>query len=154
MRELSASQDSNSPTVSELAAHTELAEEDVKAGLEALESFRSLSLDVETPGGSGEGDGFTLMSTLGTEETGYDHIVDREAVRSCLHHLSDRERRILYLRFFREMTQSAIGKELGLSQMHVSRLISRACTRIREEVHADHTRHADQPEHEELPRAA
>lgn len=142
-RDLRPAVDGRTPTVEELSAHSGLPEEDVRAGLGALESYKTLSLDAELRGAD---DSFSLADTLGDEDAGYGHVVDREAVKVHLRHLSDRERRILYLRFFREMTQSAIGEEFGISQMHVSRLISGTCRRIREEIDADLTE-----EHDEVP---
>ncbi|CAM5239291.1 RNA polymerase sigma factor OS=Streptomyces microflavus OX=1919 GN=Smic_04130 PE=4 SV=1 [Streptomyces microflavus] len=62
----------------------------------------------------------------------YDLVLDREAAKPGIRSLAEREKRVLYLRFFAGMTQSAIAAELGLSQMHVSRLITAACRRIRE----------------------
>ncbi|MFE2424472.1 RNA polymerase sigma factor SigF [Streptomyces hokutonensis] len=123
------------PTVAELAAHACLSEEDVRAGLEALESFSALSLDAELPGGGG--DGWALGDVLGSADPALDVVVDREAVKPRLAALPEREREILYLRFFGDMTQSRIAEEFGISQMHVSRLISRCCRRIREQVLED-----------------
>ncbi|MGW7516120.1 SigB/SigF/SigG family RNA polymerase sigma factor [Streptomyces sp. NPDC054796] len=132
-KELSLTLGDRSPTVAELAEHTGLCPEDVQLGLEALESYSSLSLEAELPGGE---DNYSLLDTLSSEEPGYDHVVDREAVRTRLRHLPERERQILYLRFYCEMTQSRIAQRFGISQMHVSRLISGACRRIQEEVDA------------------
>ncbi len=64
-------------------------------------------------------------------------MVDREAVKDRLAELPERERAILYMRFFDDMTQNSIAQELGLSQMHVSRLISRSCGRVRDQVMGD-----------------
>ncbi|WP_043672850.1 RNA polymerase sigma factor SigF [Streptomyces xylophagus] len=119
------------PTVSEIAAQACLSEEDVRAGLEALESFSALSLDADASGG---GDGYALGDVLGSADPALDVVADREAVKPRLAALPEREREILYLRFFGDMTQSRIAEEFGISQMHVSRLISRCCRRIREEV--------------------
>ncbi|GAA0594834.1 SigB/SigF/SigG family RNA polymerase sigma factor [Streptomyces crystallinus] len=119
------------PTIAELAAHCGLGEDDVRDGLEALESFKSLSLEAES--GGSDGDGLALADTLGTTESGYDAVVDREAVKPALRALPERESKILYMRFFDDMTQSQIAAELGISQMHVSRLLSRTCTRVRRE---------------------
>ncbi|MGW8375544.1 SigB/SigF/SigG family RNA polymerase sigma factor [Streptomyces sp. ODS28] len=121
-----------SPTVGQLAAHSGLSEEDVHLGLEALHGFSSLSLDAQLQGGD---DGSSLLDFLAGTEGGYEeHVVDREAVRERLSELPERERYILYLRFFRELTQSQIAARLGVSQMHVSRLLSRACRRVRDEI--------------------
>ncbi|MFC9685136.1 RNA polymerase sigma factor SigF [Streptomyces sp. NPDC056948] len=122
------------PTVAELAEHAKMSEEDVKTGLEALESFTALSLDAELPGSE---DGYSLSDALGSPDPALDTVVDREAVKDGLAALPERERAILYMRFFSDMTQSRIAEELGISQMHVSRLISRCCGRVREQVMRD-----------------
>ncbi|MER6030168.1 SigB/SigF/SigG family RNA polymerase sigma factor [Streptomyces sp. NPDC001851] len=129
-RELTQNPGSPEPTVAALAAHTGLSEEDVTAGLEALESFSTLSLDAELSTGE---DGYSLADTLGAADASYDVVVDREAAREGLRRLPERERAILYMRFFEDMTQSRIADRLGISQMHVSRLISRSCARVRDE---------------------
>ncbi|MER7486953.1 RNA polymerase sigma factor SigF [Streptomyces sp. NPDC126497] len=122
------------PTVAEIAEHTDLSEEDVRAGQEALESFAALSLDAELPGTD---DGYSLGDALGAPDPALDTVVDREAVRERLAALPERERAILYMRFFDDMTQRSIAEELGISQMHVSRLISRCCGRVRDQVMED-----------------
>ncbi|MER5449053.1 RNA polymerase sigma factor SigF [Streptomyces sp. NPDC002766] len=119
------------PTVAEIAEHAGMSEEDVLAGLEALESFTALSLDAELPGSE---DGYSLSDSLGSSDPALDTVVDREAVAPRLAALPERERAILYMRFFGDMTQSRIAEQLGISQMHVSRLISRCCSRVREQV--------------------
>ncbi|MGW0949290.1 SigB/SigF/SigG family RNA polymerase sigma factor [Streptomyces sp. NPDC002623] len=118
------------PSAADLAAHTGLTQDEVTAGLEALESFSTLSLDAEVPAGD---DGYSLADTLGAADSSYDVVVDRESARESLRRLPERERAILYLRFFEDMTQSRIADRLGISQMHVSRLISRSCARVRRE---------------------
>ncbi|MER6349949.1 SigB/SigF/SigG family RNA polymerase sigma factor [Streptomyces sp. NPDC001595] len=129
-RELAQAPGTREPTVAEIAAHTGLTEEEVGAGLEALESFSTLSLDAEL---SGDEDGYSLADTLGAPDSSYDIVVDRESAKECLRNLPERERAILYMRFFEDMTQSRIADRLGISQMHVSRLISRSCARVRDE---------------------
>ncbi|RCH67798.1 SigB/SigF/SigG family RNA polymerase sigma factor [Streptomyces sp. SDr-06] len=127
------------PTIAELAAHTGLEEGEVRDGLEAFQSFRSLSLEAESgAGGTSDGEGPSLSDTLGTTEPGFDHVIDREAVRPALQALPERESKILYMRFFQDMTQHQIADELGISQMHVSRLIARTCTRVRNQALAEH----------------
>ncbi|MFJ5775338.1 SigB/SigF/SigG family RNA polymerase sigma factor [Streptomyces sp. NPDC093094] len=118
------------PSVPEIAARAGLTEEEVATGAEALDSYSTLSLDAEV---SGEDEGFSLADTLGVREEAYDVVVDREAAKEGLRRLPERERAILYMRFFEDMTQSRIADRLGISQMHVSRLISRSCERIRRE---------------------
>jgi RNA polymerase sigma-B factor len=83
------------------------------------------------------GDSHQLTDTLGDVEPGFDRVINREALRPLLRALPERERQILYMRFFCEMTQARIGLQLGVSQMHVSRLITRTCARLRDQVMAD-----------------
>ncbi|WP_217206893.1 RNA polymerase sigma factor SigF [Streptomyces sp. AC550_RSS872] len=118
------------PSATEIAAHAGLTEDEVNTGLEAMESFSTLSLDAEM---SASDDGFSLADTIGGCDEAYDVVVDREAAKEGLRRLPERERAILYMRFFEDMTQSRIAEQLGISQMHVSRLISRCCARIRDE---------------------
>jgi RNA polymerase sigma-B factor len=139
-RELTLGLDDRSPTVAQLAEHTGLPEEDVLAGLEALQSYRSLSLDAELTTSS-QSEGYSLMDTLGQGEPGYDDVVDREAVKPLLQALPERDKRVLYLRFFCDMTQKKIGEQLGISQMHVSRILSGTCDRLRRQVALDPRAH-------------
>ncbi|WP_416981655.1 SigB/SigF/SigG family RNA polymerase sigma factor [Streptomyces sp. T028] len=129
-RELIQNPGSPEPSVADLAARTGLTESEVGAGLEALESFSTLSLDAEPPSGD---DGYSLADRLGGPDASYDTVVDRESAKQGLRSLPERERAILYMRFFEDMTQSRIADRLGISQMHVSRLINRSCERVREE---------------------
>ncbi|MGW3661877.1 SigB/SigF/SigG family RNA polymerase sigma factor [Streptomyces sp. NPDC005141] len=130
-REIAERPGAREPTPAEVAAHTGLTEEEVVAGLEALESYSTLSLDAAVTAGD---DGYSLAETLGTTDPSFDVVVDREAAKKALRRLPERERTVLYMRFFQDMTQSRIADQFGISQMHVSRLISRSCARVREEV--------------------
>lgn len=130
-RELTQNPGSPEPSVTDLATHTGLTEEEVSAGLEALDSFSTLSLDAEL---SADDDGYSLADTLGAADSSYDVVVDRESAKEGLRRLPERERAILYMRFFEDMTQSRIADHLGISQMHVSRLINRCCSRVRDQV--------------------
>ncbi|MFI2200336.1 RNA polymerase sigma factor SigF [Streptomyces sp. NPDC020192] len=133
-QDLSRSASDRLPSVSEIAERAELSEEDVQVGLEALESFSALSLDAEVPGSDG---GYSLGDALGACDPALDIVVDRESVKPRLEALPERERAILYMRFFKDMTQSRIAEQLGISQMHVSRLINRCCHQLRDEVLQD-----------------
>ncbi|MDJ0462784.1 RNA polymerase sigma factor SigF [Streptomyces sp. H27-C3] len=127
-QELSQTASGGAPTLAEIAAQAGMTEEEAVAGLEALDSFTALSLDAVLPGTD---DGYSLSDALGSSEPALDVIIDRESVKPGLRRLPEREKRILYMRFFGDMTQSRIAEDLGLSQMHVSRLITRCCTRLR-----------------------
>ncbi|WP_069169940.1 SigB/SigF/SigG family RNA polymerase sigma factor [Streptomyces griseus] len=114
-----------------IAAYTGLSDEEVRQGSEALHSFSTLSTDADIPGTEG---GVSLGESLGRIDTAFDLVIDRESVKPGLRLLSERERHVLYLRFFVGITQSAIAAELGISQMHVSRLISKSCRSLRDGV--------------------
>ncbi|SEG79835.1 RNA polymerase sigma-B factor [Actinacidiphila yanglinensis] len=146
-QELMQSRPGREPTAAEIAAHAGLTEQEVADGQEALDSFSSLSLDAQCrqPVDTGP---MSLADTLGAPDPALDVVLDREAVKPQLCRLPERERHILYLRFFRGMTQSMIADQLGISQMHVSRLISRSCSAIRAEI-AGADRAADLVESEE-----
>ncbi|MFG2454565.1 SigB/SigF/SigG family RNA polymerase sigma factor [Streptomyces sp. NPDC048512] len=117
------------PTPADIAAHTGLSDDEVAAGLEALESYSALSLDAALT----TEDDYSLADTLSTDAP-YDLVVDREATKNALRRLPERERTVLYLRFFKDMTQTRIAEQLGCSQMHVSRLINGTCARVRDQV--------------------
>ncbi|MER7396439.1 SigB/SigF/SigG family RNA polymerase sigma factor [Streptomyces sp. NPDC000151] len=126
-QELTRGVDDHGPSHQEIAEHTGMTEEEVRLGSQALESFTTLSLDAELTGAE---DGYSLQDTLGETESGFDLVIDRQTVKPELEALPERERQILYMRFFRDMTQSRIAEQFGMSQMHVSRLITRACRRL------------------------
>ncbi|MCS0606499.1 RNA polymerase sigma factor SigF [Streptomyces sp. LP11] len=132
-KELAQTTSGRAPSVAEIAEHTGLTEDEVRAGMEALECFSALSLDAEVAGT----DGYALGDSLGAPDLGFDLVVDRAAVKPCLEALPERERTILYLRFFGGMTQSRIAEQLGISQMHVSRLLSACFDRLREQLLAE-----------------
>jgi RNA polymerase sigma-B factor len=134
VKDLSQTTPGRRPTLAEIAAEAQLTEDEVRTGLEAIDSFTALSLDAELPGSD---DGYALSDALGAPDAGFDLVVDRETVKPCLRALPEREQTILYLRFFCGMTQSRIAEELGISQMHVSRLLSGCCDRLREEALTD-----------------
>ncbi|WP_406728934.1 RNA polymerase sigma factor SigF [Streptomyces sp. GD-15H] len=133
VKELAQTTPGRAPTTAEIAAYAQLTEDEVRTGTEALECFSALSLEAEMPGT----DGYALGDSLGGPDPAYDTVVDRVAVRPCLEALPERERLILYLRFFRGMTQSSIAELLGISQMHVSRLLSSCFAQVREELQTE-----------------
>jgi RNA polymerase sigma-B factor len=121
-----------SPTIPELAEDAGVEEEAV---LEALESGRAYSSVSLSGGGSSDEEGdVDPLESLGTEEHEYEVSEDRAVLAPGFKVLDERERRILHLRFFRGMTQSQIAEQVGISQMHVSRLIRRSLEKIREEI--------------------
>jgi RNA polymerase sigma-B factor len=121
------------PTVAELAAHLELTEEEVVEGLVAANGYTAGSLD--TPYCDAEsgpdGEGRTLADTFGECDPALELVEDFHSLAPLIEKLPERDRRLLQMRFGEEMTQAQIGEELGYSQMHVSRLLSRTIGRLR-----------------------
>ena len=117
------------PTVAELAAHLQMSEEEVLEGLESANAYSTVSLDAPD---SGDEDAPAVAESLGMLDEALEGVEYRESLKPLLERLPPREKRILLLRFFGNMTQSQIATELGISQMHVSRLLARTLTQLRE----------------------
>ncbi len=118
------------PTVHELANHLKISDEEVLEGMESANAYSTLSLDA---GDSGSGDEpMPVSETLGVEDEGLEGVEYRESLKPMLEQLPAREKKILMLRFFKNMTQSEIAAEIGISQMHVSRLLARTLAQLRE----------------------
>jgi RNA polymerase sigma-B factor len=120
-----------SPTISELAQAASVDEEEVLEALESGRAYSSLSLSSGPSGGEEEVD---LLETVGVEEHAYEVSEDRAILAPGFRVLDERERQILRLRFFDGLTQSQIAQQIGISQMHVSRLIRRSLEKIRQEI--------------------
>ncbi|MDX6352215.1 MAG: polymerase sigma-B factor [Streptomyces sp.] len=116
------------PSTAEIAARLKLAEDEVLACLEAGRAYHATSLEAAQEGGDGAPG---LLDRLGYEDPALTGVEHRDLVRHLLVQLPERERRILLLRYFGNLTQSQISAELGVSQMHVSRLLSRSFARLR-----------------------
>jgi RNA polymerase sigma-B factor len=119
-----------SPTVHELAEHLGISEEEVLEGLESANAYSTLSLDVPDT----DDESPAVADTLGAEDDALEGVEYRESLKPLLAQLPQREQRILVLRFFRNMTQSQIAAEVGISQMHVSRLLARTLAQLREKL--------------------
>jgi RNA polymerase sigma-B factor len=122
---------SRSPTIAELAEATGASEEDVLEALETGRAYSPLSLSVSS---SGEDDELDPLESLGSDDHEYEVSEDRAVLEPGLRVLDDRERMILQLRFYEGLTQSQIAQRVGISQMHVSRLIRRALEKARNEI--------------------
>ncbi len=116
-----------SPTIAELAEATGAEAEEVIDALDSAHAYstRSLSSPFDDSGDD------TLAEKLGTEDAGFEGVEEGSLIAAGLDALDERERRIVELRFFEEKTQSQIAVEIGISQMHVSRLLRRALTIMR-----------------------
>jgi len=123
-----------SPTVADLAHQLGIGEEDVLAGLECGQAYSTLSLSSPLPG---DESGAELSDLIGDEDPDLEGVEQREALRPLIARLPRREQRILAMRFFGNMTQSQIAAATGISQMHVSRLLSHALAVLREGLLAD-----------------
>ena len=117
------------PTDAELAQHLNISDEDVRAARQADLAFQAASLDspVTTQDGSA-----SLGDLLGDDDPQLEHLIDMQAVWAHWSELPDREQQLLLMRFFGNMTQAEIGAQLGISQMHVSRLLAEALSYLRE----------------------
>ncbi len=119
-----------SPTVHELAEHLGISEEDVLEGLESANAYSTLSLDVP----DSDDESPAVADTLGATDEALEGVEYRESLKPLLAQLPQREQKILVLRFFRNMTQSQIAAEVGISQMHVSRLLARTLAQLRDKL--------------------
>jgi RNA polymerase sigma-B factor len=118
-----------SATPTELAEHLDISKEEVYEGLEARQAYRAMSLD-ESPFDGDER--VPLAESVGSDDDALEHVENHESLVPLLQELPQRERRILALRYFDDMTQTQIAEKVGISQMHVSRLLSRTLTQLRE----------------------
>jgi RNA polymerase sigma-B factor len=124
-----AQKNGHAPNPSELAEYLGIPRAEVLEGLAVANAYRSSSLDERL---SGEEDSPTLAATLGEEDAALEGVEYRESLQPLLATIPARERRILILRFFGNMTQSQIAADIGISQMHVSRLLSQTLAKLRE----------------------
>jgi len=116
-----------SPTIAEIAARTGMREEDVLEGLDTSNAYQVVSLDAPASGENTP----TVSEHMGAEDEGLSTLEYRAALGPLIAKLPEREQRILFYRFFRGMTQTQIAERLGISQMHVSRLLNRTLTTLR-----------------------
>lgn len=124
---------SRAPSVAELAARLETPEEEILAALESAAGYSPASLNAPVGGESSAEFG----DLVGESDNALESVDDRVTVSGLLHRLPWRERRILAMRFYGNQTQAEIAARFGISQMHVSRLLSRALTWLRQAMLAD-----------------
>jgi RNA polymerase sigma-B factor len=121
---------SRAPTIAELAAGTALTEEDVLEAIESSHAYTTVSLDAELDDAASAT--VAPHPAAGDAQAALECVEHRASLRPLLDQLEERERQIILLRFFANMTQSEIASEVGVSQMHVSRLLGRTLARLRE----------------------
>ena len=119
------------PAVREIALRLEVGEEEVLEGLRALDAARTVSLDV--PAAGEEGDAPAAIDSVGTSDPKLDSADSRVALERALGRLEERERTCIKLRYGADMTQEEIASRVGVSQVHVSRILRRALDRLRAE---------------------
>jgi RNA polymerase sigma-B factor len=124
---------SRAPTVADIADYLDVSEEAVLEGLEGGRAYRAVSLSTPVADDSA----LDLGDTLGCQDHGYDLVDLRIALPSAMACLSDRERRVLAMRFHGNQTQSCIAEQIGVSQMQVSRILTGALTKLRKQLGVD-----------------
>jgi RNA polymerase sigma-B factor len=124
----------HSPTVPELAAHCGVSEDEVIEAMESGHAYRALSLHAPV---AGDETGTELADMIGGLDPDLENVENRESLRPLIAKLPVREQRIIVMRFFGNMTQSQIAAQLGISQMHVSRLLAHAIGALREDMLAE-----------------
>jgi RNA polymerase sigma-B factor len=117
-----------SPTPRELADRVGCSVEEIVEGIESSNAYSTLSLDATDDSDDGSA---SMLDALGVDDVNLAHVEIRESLKPLLDRLAPREKKILLLRFFRNMTQSQIAEEIGVSQMHVSRLLNRTLEQLR-----------------------
>ncbi|KAA9151220.1 SigB/SigF/SigG family RNA polymerase sigma factor [Amycolatopsis acidicola] len=122
------------PTPTEIARALDLSVDEVSEGLQAGNAYYAISVD--KPAGD-ENDAASLADTLGEMDEGLESVENHEALQPLLRELPQRERTIVMLRFFGNMTQTQIAERVGISQMHVSRLLAQTLQQLREKLTDD-----------------
>ena len=120
------------PTVSDIATRLDVSEEEVLEGYEGTRAYNAVSL--QAPAQTASQPGTALGDLLGEEDHGYEVAELRIALTPALSRLDERTQRILMLRFYGNMTQSQIAEQIGISQMHVSRLLAKALSTLHDEL--------------------
>jgi RNA polymerase sigma-B factor len=118
-----------SPTPRELAETIGCSVEEIIEGIDSSNAYSTLSLDASDDSEEG---GNTMLDAIGIEDENLEHVEIRESLKPLLDALEPREKKILLLRFFKNRTQTQIAEEIGVSQMHVSRLLTRTLGQLRD----------------------
>ncbi|MEV5597387.1 RNA polymerase sigma factor SigF [Streptomyces sp. NPDC052496] len=119
------------PTSAELAADLKIGEDEVVDAIAASNGYTAGSLDSTGDGSGAAGDSRAIADVMGDDDPAMELVENLNTLAPLLHELDERRRRIIDMRFVQEMTQAQIGAELGISQMHVSRLLARTLEQLR-----------------------
>jgi RNA polymerase sigma-B factor len=130
------------PTIAEMAAELQVSEEDLLRATDLGHARSPVALDGVHPAADGASS-FTISDTVGVRDERMENLGERSELEAALQHLNERERRILHLRYSQEATQQQVADDLGLSQMHISRLERKALARMRVAMGATSSRGAD-----------
>jgi RNA polymerase sigma-B factor len=115
-----------SPTPKEIAKHLGITVDEVAEALESNSAYSTISLDITSDTST------SIRDTFGALDEALEGVEYRESLKPLLAQLEDREKRILQMRFFENLSQSQIATELGISQMHVSRILNKVLTHLRD----------------------
>ena len=102
--------------------------EEIIEGIESSNAYSTLSLDASD---DSDDSAATMLDAIGVDDHNLEHVEIRESIKPLLDRLAPREKKILLLRFFKNRTQTQIAEEIGVSQMHVSRLLTRTLDQLR-----------------------
>jgi RNA polymerase sigma-B factor len=123
----------HSPTVQEIAERIEATDEEVLEAMHAAQGHHAVSLDASSSLGDGD-DAGPLRDRIGEEDLSFDTVEYGEAIGPVLEEISERDRKVLHLRFVEDMTQSEIAEQVGVSQMHVSRILRATIEKLRKQI--------------------
>ena len=123
----------HSPTVQEIAERIEATDEEVLEAMHAAQGHHAVSLDASSSLGDGDDPG-PLKDRIGEEDLSFDTVEYGEAIGPVLEEISERDRKVLHLRFVEDMTQSEIAEQVGVSQMHVSRILRATIEKLRQQM--------------------
>ena len=123
----------HSPTVQEIAERIEATDEEVLEAMHAAQGHHAVSLDASSSLGDGDDPG-PLKDRIGEEDLSFDTVEYGEAIGPVLEEISERDRKVLHLRFVEDKTQSEIEEQVGVSQMHVSRILRATIEKLRQQI--------------------
>ncbi|MGC1801497.1 MAG: sigma-70 family RNA polymerase sigma factor, partial [Solirubrobacterales bacterium] len=126
----------HTPTVQEIGQRIEASDEEVLEAMHASQGHHAVSLDATSTIGDGDEPG-PLRDRIGAKDLSFDTVEYGEAIGPVLEEISERDRKVLHLRFVEDMTQSEIADQVGVSQMHVSRILRATVEKLRQRIPSD-----------------